>query len=68
MSKVFEIHTSCGKVFRETLDEMSDRQISGLIEGNPDHPDVGDMREALARRLEARKSAYAQMSGTTEAA
>ncbi len=68
MSKVFEIHTSCGKVVRETLDEMSDRQISGLVDGNPDHPDTQILREELSRRQAAREAAHAVMFGKVVAA
>ena len=57
MSKVFEIETSCGKVFRQTVDEMSNRQLSGLIKGNPDHPDTPLLREELARREATHKAA-----------
>ncbi|MGE8103566.1 hypothetical protein ACQKP1_07715 [Allorhizobium sp. NPDC080224] len=55
----FEIHTSCGKVFHETLDQMSDRQIAGLIDGNPDHPDIPVLREELERRRMAREARQA---------
>jgi hypothetical protein len=57
MSKVIEIQTSCGQVFHLTIDEMSDRQLTGLIEQNPGHPDTELMRAALVRRQEARKAA-----------
>jgi hypothetical protein len=57
MSKVFEIHTSCGNVFRQTLNEMSDRQLSGLIDQNPDSPDINLLRAELISRQERRAAA-----------
>ena len=57
MSKKIEIQTSCGQVFELTPDEMSDRQISGLIDQNPDHPATPLLRLALTLRQEARANA-----------
>lgn len=46
------IRTSCGSAFQERIDELSNRQISGLIEQNPDHPQTPILRATLGRRTE----------------
>lgn len=68
MSKIIEIHTSCGRVFNLAVDEMSDRRLSGLIDQNPDHPDTELMRSELTRRQEKRKGhkeAMAELKAAT---
>jgi len=73
MNEVFEVHTSCGGVFRHTLDELGDWQIASLIEQNPDNPGTDVLREEQARReaarsdrCEASRSERRSMSSTAE--
>jgi len=54
MSETFKIRTSCGAAFEMSPDEMSVRQLQGLIDGNADHPAVSILRAELARRQAAR--------------
>jgi hypothetical protein len=54
MSKVHEIHTSCGHVFRVTVEEMSDRQLTGMIAQNPDSEALPQMQAELLRRQQSR--------------
>lgn len=51
MREVHEIHTTCGKVIRMTVPEMSTTQIASLIEQNPDSDALPEMKAELARRL-----------------
>lgn len=53
MQKI-EIHTSCGKVIHQALSDMSERQLSGLIDQNSDNPEVHILRNELKRREAAR--------------
>ena len=50
-----KIVTSCGKTFEMPVDELSDRQLKGLLDQNGDRTDVDPsditaLREELARR------------------
>jgi hypothetical protein len=38
-----------------SLDELSDWQLAGLIDGNPEHPSIPDMQEELERRKAVRE-------------
>jgi hypothetical protein len=46
------IETSCGKVFRQPLVEMSDWQLRNLINQNPEEPETELVRAELQRREE----------------
>jgi hypothetical protein len=48
--EVHEIHTTCGRVFKMTVREMSDRQLAGLIEQNQDSEALPEMEAELSRR------------------
>jgi hypothetical protein len=61
MSKRFEIHTSCGKVFKLRAEDLDCRQISSMIEQNPGHPDVPELQATLDRRDAARKAAASRI-------
>jgi len=54
-TEIIPTETSGGEVFYETLFEMSDRRLSGLIEKNPKHQDTPYLRAELARRQALRK-------------
>jgi len=54
---VFDIRTSCGNVFRVTLSEMSNGQITRLIEGNAGNPGTAVLQAELARREAERRRA-----------
>jgi|EndMetStandDraft_7_1072992.scaffolds.fasta_scaffold999037_1 hypothetical protein len=53
MSEVHEIHTSCGRVFKMTVEEMSDWQLASLIKQNQDSGALPEMMAELSRRQEA---------------
>lgn len=48
--EVHEVHTSCGRVFKMTVKEMSDRQLASLIAQNQDSEALPEMEAELARR------------------
>jgi hypothetical protein len=48
--EVHEIHTTCGRVFKMTVAEMSDRQLESLIRQNQDSDALPEMEAELARR------------------
>jgi hypothetical protein len=50
MSEVHEIHTTCGRIFKMTVQEMSDRQLASLIRQNQDSDALPEMEAELARR------------------
>jgi hypothetical protein len=54
-----EIHTSCGRVFKMTVKEMSDRQLASLIEQNQDSEALPEMMAEQSRRLLKRNREYA---------
>jgi hypothetical protein len=44
------VHTSCGQTFEEDLEEMSDRQIEGLLAQNGDRKNADPRACGPARR------------------
>lgn len=48
--EVHEIHTTCGRVFKMTVEEMSDWQLASLIRQNQDSDALPEMEAELARR------------------
>ena len=60
-NRVIIVETSCGKTFVQSVRDMSDRQLTGLLDGNGDRTgldaealaDVAAMRDELRRRAEA---------------
>jgi hypothetical protein len=65
---VAEVHTSCGKVFKLAVRDMTNRQLEGLLKHNSDRTDLDPteiaglaaMREELARRRQAKLEPAAQ--------
>jgi hypothetical protein len=61
MSKtIIKVHTSCGEEFRIPVDELTDRQLKGLLEQNADNPEadqlqIAAMRDELKRRQPAKQ-------------
>ena len=49
------IETSCGQTFELTPAEMSDHQLRGLIEQNPDHEATPLLIAELAQRTDGRE-------------
>lgn len=60
-NRVITVVTSCGKTFVQAVRDMSDRQLTGLVEGNGDRTDLdaADLADLAAMRDELRRRAEA---------
>ncbi len=49
-NEITTIETSCGKTFHMAVRELSDRQLIGLVDQNPNGTDTHLLRAELQRR------------------